>query len=176
MYKLCTTSRKLKFVLVSCDPVLTSFIVNKTCVGNIIVPHFITALRPRDRRLVVFRRRDQAIQLLPLLWTMPLKFFSSLRRIQLLDSLLIIHARNILPHTLRTHCKLANPNPSLQSLTVLGIRISRIPKILNQIRIILPDLEVLRHLPVLVHNPKPLQRRLLRRRRRPQRWWRRRRS
>ena len=39
MYELCTTSGELKFILVSCNPILTSFVFNKTCMRNIKVPN-----------------------------------------------------------------------------------------------------------------------------------------
>lgn len=39
MYKLSATSREFKLILVSRNPVLASFILNKTCVRNIIEPY-----------------------------------------------------------------------------------------------------------------------------------------
>uniref|UniRef100_A0A7C9EU71 Uncharacterized protein n=2 Tax=Opuntia streptacantha TaxID=393608 RepID=A0A7C9EU71_OPUST len=152
MYELCTTSGELKFILVSCNPILTSFVFNKTCMRNIKVPNFIPASRPWDRNFVILGRRDRTTQLLPFLRAMTLKPLTPLRRFQLPNRLFIIHARNILPPTIQTKREFVNPNTN-PTFRFIIFRPSPIPPLFHHGRIVLPDLKVLRHRPILTHNP-----------------------
>lgn len=127
--------------------------------------YLVAALRPRNRRLVLLRRWNQAIQNAISLGTMPLEFLTSLRRFKPPNRLFVVQARNVLTLTARTQLELLNANPTgITPFALHNLSPIRAPILHDLVRIELPDLELVRHRPILVHDPEPLH--LLRLRRR----------
>jgi len=155
MNELSSASRKSELIFDLGDPILSSFVINQSCVRHIAKPDLISTPRPGDGRLVPVGRRHQATETLVLGRAVPLKPLPALRRGQPLDLLLVVEAGYVLPHALGADREPPNPHPGWSAAGAPVARLLRGGVVGGQISVVgadAADVELVLHSAILADD------------------------